>query len=85
MGLFHPNSGGQQIVDIIPTILDGNGTTTPTTGNHGDGFAAVTAQGEQKSIQLFVIGLDGFYDILFANIGRFQIHNIHPKGAVSLC
>ena len=68
----------QLIIDIIPTILDGNGAVSTLSGYHRDWLTGVAAQGEQEGIQLFVIGLNGPDNIFFAKLGSRQIHNNHP-------
>ena len=60
---------GQAAVDAVAAILHGNHTGGPAAGNHGNGLAAVAAQGKQKAVELRVIGIDALDDILTALLG----------------
>ena len=51
------------MVDVVSAVLDGYDAAVLQVGNHGDGFAAVTAKGKQEGIQLLVIGFDLLNDI----------------------
>ncbi len=56
----------QLLIDIVPAVFNGNGTVILASGYYGNGFTAVAAEGEQKSVQFFVISFDPLNDILFA-------------------
>lgn len=53
-------------VKIISAVFDGYGAAASAVGNHRNGFTTVATQGEQKRIQLFIVGLDPLNDILFS-------------------
>lgn len=53
-------------VNIVSAVFDGYGAAAPAVGNHCNGFTAVATQGEQKRIQLFIVGLDPLNDIFFS-------------------
>ena len=52
----HGDGLAQLIVDAVAGVLDGHGQAAAATGDHGDGLAAIAAQGEQKAAQLLVVG-----------------------------
>lgn len=64
----------QQIVDAVSAVFDGNYAAVFLAGNNGYGFAAVASEGKQKSVQLFVVGLDPLNDIFFGFFGHSQVH-----------
>ena len=67
----------QLAVDGVAAVLDGDGAVTLATGDDGDGFAAVAAQGEQKGVQLLVIGFNTADDVFFSLYGVVQSHKYH--------
>ena len=58
------DNGFRQLgVDVVAPILDGNHAAASAPGNHGDGLAAVAAQGEEEGVQLLVIGVDALDNV----------------------
>ena len=68
---------GELIVDVVAGILNGYSAALSPAGDYGDGLTAVTAQGEQKRIQLLIISFDPLNDILFTFLCSCQIHGYH--------
>ena len=56
----------QLIVDVISSVLDGDGTTASSAGDDRDRFAAVAAEREEEGVELFVIRIDLFDDIFLS-------------------
>ena len=65
------------LVDAVSAVLDGHGAAAFSVGDYGDGFAGITANGEQKSIELFVLGFDLADDVFFSFNGFEQRHFRH--------
>ena len=62
------DGGGQTVIDAVTAVLDGDNAGLSSPGDYGDGFTAVTAQGEQKRVQFFVVGLDPGDDVFFSEL-----------------
>ena len=67
------------MVDIVSAVLDGDYTAVLQVRDDCDGLARVASKGEQKGVELLVIGLDALDDVLLAFLGLTQIHNYPPK------
>ena len=65
------------LVDAVSAVLDGHSAAAFSVGDYGDGFAGITAKGEQKSIELFVLGFDLPDDVFFSFNGFEQRHFRH--------
>ena len=74
--ILHNDCFRQLIVDIVSAILDGNGAAVTATGHNGDGLTGIAAQRKQESIELIVIGFDGFYDVFLPYFRHCQVHCI---------
>jgi len=72
------NCLSQLVVDIVPSVLDGDDQTALAFGNDRDRFAAVTAKGEQKRVKLLVVRLNGADDILLTFVCFSQRHAKSP-------
>ena len=59
---------GELIVDAVAAILDGDDAGLSSAGDYGDGFTGVATQGEEKSVQFFVIGFDVCNDVFFSEL-----------------
>lgn len=57
---------GQLLVKVVPRVLDGDNTASLDVRNHRDLLTAVTAQREQKSVHLLIIGVDLADDVFLA-------------------
>jgi hypothetical protein len=68
----------QIVADGVAAVLDGDDTGTPASGNDGDGFPGVAAQGEQEGIHLLVIGINSVDQIFKTHFGILQIHKQSP-------
>ena len=69
---------------MISAILNGNGASTLAVRDHRDRFAAIASQGEQKSVELFVVALDFFHDIFFSFYRSAQIHLLFSLSDIRL-
>ena len=76
MTVSHNDGVGQLVVDVIATVLDGDGAAPSAPGNNGDGFAAVAAKGEQKGLQRFIAGLNAGDDIFLTAVRIHECHKI---------
>lgn len=62
------NGFSQLLVNVVTAVFDGNHAAALQVRNDGDGLTGITAQGKQKCIQFFVIGVDLLDDVLLALI-----------------
>ena len=76
IGESDSNGFRKLVIDIVSSVLDGNGAAAFSVCNNSDRLSAVTAKGEEESVEFFIVGFDGFDDILFAFNSIFQIHFI---------
>ena len=65
---------GKRLVDAIAPVLHGDDAAAPAAGYHSDGLPAVAAQGEQKGIQLLIVGIDALNQKFLAFGYGGQIH-----------
>ena len=63
-------------VNAVSAVLDGHHTAASAAGDHRNGFACVTAQGEQECVQFSITGLNGLDDVFLAFLCLHQIHSI---------
>ena len=68
----------QLIVDTVSSVLYRDGAASTPAGNHRDGLAAVTPQGKQEGIQLFVLRFNPRNGVLLAFFRFCQIHTQSP-------
>ena len=73
----YDNGFGQLIVNVIPAVLNGYGTTALADCNNSDRLTAVTTKRKQKSIKLFIISFNTRNNIFFSFLRLGQCHNNH--------
>ena len=59
---------------MVSSVLDGTDATALQMANDRDPFAAVTAEGKEKSVQFLVLGLDLADHVFFSVLCFAQIH-----------
>jgi hypothetical protein len=69
--LSYLDGGSQLVVDIVSAVFDGYGAAAFSAGNHGNGLAAVAAQGEEEGIQFLIVGIDPPDNIFFSLFGIY--------------
>ena len=60
------NGLSQLLVDVISSVLDGDGATASSACDDRDRLAAVAAEREEEGVELFVIRIDLFDDIFLS-------------------
>jgi hypothetical protein len=74
--LFYGDRLSKPMVNAISSILDGDNAVFSAAGYHSNGFAGVTAQGEQKGIELLVLGIDLCDAVFLPQLCSHQVHGI---------
>ena len=68
----------QLLVDAVSSVLYRDSAAAPAAGNHRDRLTAVAAKGEQKGVQLFILGVDPLNGVYLAFFCFRQIHTSSP-------
>ena len=78
MIILYQNSFCKLFVDVISAVLYRDDAVLFVAGDDGDGFTDIATEREEECVQLFVVGLEGGDDILFALCCLCKIHNYPP-------